>query len=106
MGLGEWGKGAPAVGSTVGGGAPEAFQFCIQPAEAEGHPGHIQAGDQLAALTVGQHHPPGQELLVHGPEEHKQLLVFEAAQPVQQHHQPLLVLGHIRWPFRQQPFHE
>ena len=97
---------AAPVGGAVGGGVPEALQLPIQPEEAERHPGHVEAGDQFAAFTVGHHHTPGLQLPVHRPEEHEQLFVLEAAQPVQQHHQPLLVFRHIRRPFGQQPLHQ
>ena len=55
------------VGRRIRRGHPEGFQLLIQPAQAEGHPGHVEAGHQLATLTVRQHHPGAPVLLITDP---------------------------------------
>ena len=90
------GDAAAPVGGAVGRGAPERLQLLVQPEQAQRHARHVQAGDQLAALAVGHLHAGPLQLLTDRGEQHEQLLVLEAAEPVQQHHHPLVRCRHLR----------
>ncbi|MCY1229773.1 hypothetical protein D9M72_421580 [compost metagenome] len=77
---------ALAEGGGIGRSCPELLQFVVQPQQRQGEPGHVQAGDQLAAFRFHHRQAGGGEELFDLPEKQEQLVVLDRAQAVDDGH--------------------